>query len=203
MRYEVKLEGVQPVIMHDGYKGLLSTSPEKVEIATITGKRGKKTEVDEARVRELECQLSLWQNEKGEPTIPATAFRSCIENGARKLKKGAAVREGLIVLGDGIFVYDKNKYGTTVEELGRLTQFTVPVVVQRNRIMRTRAKFDKWQCTFEIDVDEALIDQQDLMDWLDIAGHRVGLGDWRPQKSGRFGMFEAWLAEKPTPQRSR
>ena len=203
MRYSVKLEGVQPLVVHDGFKGLDSSSPEKVEISTITGKRGNKTDADEARVRELECQLSLWLNESGEPTIPATAFRSCIENGARKLKQGPLVREGLIVLKDGDFVYDKEKYGATVAELGQKAQFTVPVVVQRNRIMRTRAKFDEWTCTFLIDVDDSLIDEHHLADWLDIAGHRVGLGDWRPQKSGRFGMFEAWLTAVPEKKPSR
>ena len=203
MRYDVKIEGIQPLVVHDGFKGLDSSSAQKVEISTLTGKRGTKTEADEARIRELECQLSLWLDESGVPTIPATAFRSCIENGARKLKQGPLVREGLIVLRDGNFVYDKEKYGTTVVELGQRAQFTVPVVVQRNRIMRTRAKFDEWTCEFQLDVDESLIDEHHLTDWLDIAGHRVGLGDWRPQKSGRFGMFEAWLTPIIVKQSSR
>ena len=40
------------------------------------------------------------------------------------------------------FDYDRERYGATMETLQHSTQFTVPVVVQRNRILRTRAKFD-------------------------------------------------------------
>ena len=89
------------------------------------------------------------------------------------------------------------KYGTGIEELGRSTQYTVPVVVQRSRILRTRAKFDiPWFCTFEVDVDDEQIDQSHLLEWLDIAGRQIGVGDWRPEKSGMFGRFSASDIEK-------
>ena len=88
------------------------------------------------------------------------------------------------------FVYDKEKYGSTLEELGRSAQYTVPVVVQRNRILRTRARFDTpWSCAFEADVDDGLIDESQLVEWLGIAGRQIGLGDWRPQTSGTHGRF--------------
>ena len=46
-----------------------------------------------------------------------------------------------------------------------------------------------WSCTFEVDVDDEVIDQSQLLEWLDIAGRQIGLGDWRPEKSGMFGRF--------------
>ena len=88
------------------------------------------------------------------------------------------------------FDYDRANYGTGFEELVRSTQHTVPVVAQRSRILRARAKIDTpWSCTFE--VDDEMIDQSQLLEWLDIAGRQVGLGDWRPEKSGMFGRFAA------------
>ena len=116
-------------------------------------------------------------------------IRSCIENAARKLKQGPQVREGMIVARVEEFTYDP-ALGTNREELGRGAQFTVPVVVQRNRVMRTRARFPAWSCTFICEVDSELVDQVQLETWLDIGGRRIGLGDWRPQKSGRHGRFE-------------
>ena len=115
--------------------------------------------------------------------------RAVIENGARKLKQGPQVREGLIVEKTEKFQYDK-KLGKTVEEVGEKAQFTVGVVVQRARILRTRAKFDEWACTFVVEVDDELVDKPQLEQWLDIGGRRIGLGDWRPQKSGHYGRFE-------------
>ena len=105
------------------------------------------------------------------------------------MKQGPKVREGLIVEQVTAFDYDK-KLGKTVDELSKSVQFTVGVVVQRARILRTRAKFDDWAVTFTVEVDPELVDKEQLASWLDIAGRRIGLGDWRPEKSGHYGRFE-------------
>ncbi len=190
MQYRITVSGVSSIIHHNGAAGLDTRSPVSREIATIAAKRGgNRTEADDDRLRELETQRSLWLDESGTPTIPATAIRATIESGARKRKQGPQVRGGLLVLST-VFDYDTEKYGTSIGELGRSTQYTVPVVVQRSRILRTRAKFDTpWSCTFEVVVDDEQIDQDHLLEWLDIAGRQVGLGDWRPEKSGMFGRF--------------
>lgn len=197
MQYRITVTGISPIIHHDGAAGLDTRSTLSREIAAIAAKRGgNRTEVDDDRLQELEAQRSLWLDESGAPSIPATAIRATIESGARKRKQGPQVRGGLVVLST-TFDYDREKYGTSIEELGRTTQFTVPVVVQRNRILRTRAKFDTpWSCTFEVDVDDELIDQSQLLEWLDIAGRQIGVGDWRPEKSGIYGRFTEPNIEK-------
>ena len=40
------------------------------------------------------------------------------------------------------------------------------------------------------DVDEELVDKAKLTAWLAVGGRRIGLGDWRPEKSGVFGRFD-------------
>ena len=190
MRYRIKINGTSPIIMHNGAAGLDSRSAANQEKAAIAKKRGSnRTESDDLRLMELECQTSLWLNGSGAPTVPEAALRAIIETGARKLKQGPQVREGLIVEGVEQFHYDES-LGTTVEELGKTVQFTVGVVVQRSRILRTRAKFDEWGVTFTVEVDDELVDAEQLAAWLDIAGRRIGLGDWRPEKSGHYGRFE-------------
>lgn len=190
MQYRITVNGISPIIHHNGAAGLDTRSAVSREIAAIAAKRGgNRTEPDDDRLRELEAQRALWLDESGAPAIPATAIRAAIEAGARKRKQGPQVRGGLMVVSTA-FAYDTEKYGTGVEELGRTTQYTVPVVVKNSRILRTRAKFDTpWSCTFEVEVDDELIDQSQLLEWLNIAGRQIGLGDWRPEKSGMFGRF--------------
>ena len=191
MFYEVQIRGTRPIIMHNGPAGLDTRSPANIEKAEITRKRGSnRTAADDARLQELECQIALWLDSKAAPTIAEGAIRSCIEKGARKLKQGDQVREGMMVDAVLSFDYDKERYGVAVEELGKTAQFTVPVRVGQNRIPRTRAKFDEWEATFRLETDEELVDQEQLARWLDIAGRRIGLGDWRPEKSGTYGRFE-------------
>ena len=195
MLFNVEIRGVRPIIHHSG-AGLDPKHPANIEKSDLTRKRGSnRTESDESRIAELECQLALWLDENGQPTIPAAALRSCIETASRKLQQGPQVREGLIVSEVQDFFYDRERYGNTLDKLATSTQYRVGVVVQRQRILRTRAKFDlPWGCRFALDCDDKLIDQQQLETWLDIAGQRIGLDDWRPEKSGgsvnrpRFGL---------------
>ena len=67
--------------------------------------------------RSLNAKPLLWLDASGAATIPAGAIRACIETGARKLKQGPQVREGLIVDSIDEFIYDRTRYGASVEEL--------------------------------------------------------------------------------------
>ncbi len=197
MQNRFRISGISALLMHNGAAGLDTRSPVSREIAAIAAKRGgNRTETDEERLHELECQRSLWLDAGGAPAIPAAAVRAAIETGARRRKQGPLVRGGLIVL-KTVFAYDRERYGATLEEIGSKAQYTVPVVVNRSRVNRTRAKFDPpWRCTVTVDVDEELIDREQLLEWLEIAGRQVGLGDWRPEKSGEFGRFNVELFEE-------
>ena len=188
MRYRIVIRGLSPIIQHNGAAGLDTRSATNLEIAEISRKKGSnRTEADDARLRQLECLKSLYVDQKGKVTIPEAALRAAIETGARKLKQGPQVREGLIV--ERVESFDCGLEGT-LDEIASQSAFTVPVVVQRARLLRTRAKFDEWSITFTVEVDDELVDHTQLSAWLDIAGRRIGLGDWRPEKSGHYGRFE-------------
>lgn len=190
MRYRFTLNGVSGLICHNGAAGLDKRSPVSLEIASIAAKKGgNRTETDDLRLRTLECQRSLYLDSEGRPTFPEAAIRRMIENAARKQKQGPLVREGLLV--ESVeFSYDEKRYGTDVEDVGENTAFVVPVVVQRQRIERTRAKFDPpWSMTVTVDTDDELVDAQKLAAWLEVGGRRIGLGDWRPERSGSYGRF--------------
>ncbi len=191
MLYVVTIMGIRPLLMHSG-AGIDPDHPANIEKEEILRRRSSpRTESETERLRALECQVSLWLDESDRPTIPDMAIRASIETAARRLRQGPQVREGLSVLPDTIFEYDEDRYGTTLDEIIKSTQFRVGVVVQRQRFLRTRARFDlPWSCTFQADCDDELVDQRQLETWLEIAGRRIGIGDWRPEKSGDFGRFE-------------
>jgi len=67
---------------------------------------------------------------------------------------------------------------------------TRPVVIQRNRVLKSMARIDKWKAVFKIVYSEQLIaDPQIIKTVLEEAGQRIGIGDFRPQKNGNFGTF--------------
>lgn len=190
MLYDVHITGIRPVIHNNG-GAVDKYLPANIQKAEITSQRHR-TEIEDAMVAQLDCQLALWLIPGTEtPTIPPTAIRAAIETAARKNKEGPLVREGLIVSEISGFDYDIARYGSGLADLSMTTQFRTGVVIQRQRVLKTRAMFDlDWGLRFVLDCDEELIEKRHLERWLDIAGRRIGIGDWRPEKSGDYGRFD-------------
>ena len=190
MRLEFTLAGVTAIIMHNGAAGLDTRSALSRQIAAITAKRGgNRTVVDDEELWKLECRRSLYLDAGGRPTLPEAALRRMIENGARKTRQGPLVREGLMIE-SVTFRYDTDRYGEDVEKLIKTTQFVAPVVVTK-RVLRCRAMFEcPWSVVGVADVDPELVDKDQLTAWLATGGRRIGLGDWRPEKSGHYGRFD-------------
>ena len=83
-----------------------------------------------------------------------------------------------------------------MEDWGKRCQYTVPVVVQRNRILRTRARFElPWSLEAHVFAATDLIAPERLRAWLEFAGQRIGLGDWCPERSGSHGRFRLDVLE--------
>ena len=197
MLFKCRIEGTSPIIMHST-AGLDPRSPWNIEKSEIAKKRGSnRTEVDDARLRELETLSGLYLDDRERPTIPGRMIRAALEGGARKIKEGPLVREGVVVRSVDKFEYDVRKYGRDLKSLCLKTQFTVDVRVSRARILKTRPKFDlPWAVEFTLDADDDLADAAHIERWLDLAGRRLGIGDWRPQCSGDYGTFEVASVRK-------
>ena len=199
LRFKITIEGESPLIHHCGLRGLDEFSEIKQRINQLAKYKGtNKTPDVVAELRQLETQNSIWTDGglEGPPILPTHAIRTCIEKGARTLRQGPQVRGGMTVI-DSEFHWDKS-LGETDSELAtrKEIQFSTPVVVNRSRIMRTRARFVEWGCTFSVIGDPELIDNQKLVNWLTIAGARIGLGDWRPACSGEYGRFRVTSIEE-------
>ena len=189
----IRLSGHEPgMLMHNLAMSLDVNHPSSRELADLTSRSPKEKKRPEvvARTQRLECLRSMYRDANDQPTLPAGMFRSAIEGAARKNKEGPLVRGGLFMLGPVTFEWDQTQ-GKTVEELADNEQvrFTTPVRVGQQRVLRTRALFNPWAAEFRVDIDDELIDVGRMQGWLELAGRRIGVGDWRPDKSGIYGQF--------------
>ena len=193
-QYRITINGDSPLITNDVIAGMDGTSEANIEKNILNRKKqSDRTESDEARIRELECFTSIWTTVRGEVGIPERALRTMIEQSARTLRQSPKVKRGLRVI-QSDFTYDTERYGTTKAEIAKNAQFTIPTGARGSggggKVNRTRAMFDlPWGCSFVVNTDEELVDAGQLEIWLDIGGRHIGLGDWRPDKSGVYGMF--------------
>jgi hypothetical protein len=68
--------------------------------------------------------------------------------------------------------------------------------VGQSKHIRVRPRFEKWSAVGTITVTEQSLKKEVLQDLLNVAGARVGIGDWRPgspSSPGPFGQFTATI----------
>jgi hypothetical protein len=53
-----------------------------------------------------------------------------------------------------------------------------------------RAMFECWEITFQVRYNAAFVSAEQIINLLELAGFAVGIGEWRPECDGNFGMFE-------------
>lgn len=151
--------------------------PVTRSVAEISGKR-KKTEADHLELARREFEGGLYLYENG-PGIPSGNMLRCIEDGARRIRKGKDVNRGIVPLED----YADLDYSGP-RDVDSLWQegywLRKGVGVGTSRVIRTRACFKDWQLSLAIEVDPEIWDIHQLSEVCGLAGKYAGLGDMRP-----------------------
>jgi hypothetical protein len=171
-KIEIEIEGLSPLLMNSP-KGLYESS----------GKGRKKTDIPS---HEESAERSAYRNKKGELYIPSYAVENCLIKSASGYKWGKKPLNSL--LAGAIRVNPEEILLGTKEYEIDLRKVTV----QRQGVIRARAKIPKWSVKFEIIyykkyLPAPLIEM--LSEVMEEAGIRVGLLDFRPACKGNFGTF--------------
>lgn len=179
----LRIQGVTPLVQHNGQLADPLNEIAK-RMKKVSGKKAK-TDADFEEMARLEFYGSLYVSD-GKVCIPGEVIEAALIGAARKSKKGQQAQYGLICNGVCDLDFpDKDKTPDELWQCGKY-RFTRPVRVQRNRVMRTRAKFDDWGSTLLIKYDDGAFNEAEIKDLVKVAGSVVGLCDWRP----KFGLFE-------------
>ena len=52
-----------------------------------------------------------------------------------------------------------------------------------------RGEFKQWKSTFTINYIEGIYSIEQIINFINLGGFTVGIGEWRPEKGGSFGRF--------------
>ena len=55
--------------------------------------------------------------------------------------------------------------------------------------IRYRGEFKEWNATFQVKYNASAISLEQLVNLFNLGGFACGLGEWRPEKGGAFGMY--------------
>lgn len=61
--------------------------------------------------------------------------------------------------------------------------------------IRYRGEFKKWSTTFRLRYNANVLSDEQIINLFNTAGFAIGVGEWRPQKDGSFGMFHVETTE--------
>ena len=55
--------------------------------------------------------------------------------------------------------------------------------------LRYRGEFKQWSAEFDVRYNASVISPAQIVNLFNVAGFSTGVGEWRPQKDGSYGMF--------------
>lgn len=176
-----RITGVVPLLMHNGQMAD-PLNPLARKLKEVTSKRNKTIADYEAMAR-LEWYGSLYVQDD-QVIIPGVNLERMMLDSARKRRKGKLVEAGLFCPEEYPLIYDGP---TDIDELWESGdyRFTVSVKLKGGRVIRTRAIFRDWALEFGVVFDPRLLNEGEVVNFLEYAGDYIGLGDWRP-RHGRF-----------------
>lgn len=186
--YTVTIEGIRPLLMHNGR--LCDPLDEHTKGLKAAAKQRNKSDEDHIRVARLEFEGGLYHDEKLGPLIPSDNLQAMIERGSTRRKLGKVFKAHVSVdmPPDANGFPLKYKGPRDIEGLwgNRAFVFSKGAKVGQSRVMRTRARFPTgWSVTFGVEVLVDGVSKSQLEQAITDAGLYEGLGDWRP----RYGRF--------------
>lgn len=170
---QITLVGDSPLITHawseKAKKQMLDKQMKK-------GKAGGK----EAKDPEKDYFDSLYHLEGGKFGFPVVAFKAAAVRAAGQMEgvKMTNARAAFHVVGEYAVIE-----GTPEprEDMVRVGMGTADI--------RYRGMFREWRTTLTIRYNESVLSLEQIISLFNLAGFGVGVGEWRPQRNGSYGMF--------------
>jgi len=197
---EFCVEGVMPLLLH------------RMEDSDLTkGGIRSNTPADPDDPRNV-AEKAAYRLPSGQVALPGTAFlRLMREAGANHKLKGmrkaakSLVPAAVIVLDDlcGLCLKDRKTPIMTFEVDSRSGVNNTT----HARVMIHRPKIHEWTCKVHLRINEKVLPEAFIRLLLSEGGEQIGIGSFRPEKGGSFGIFDvvSWEvvapAMKSTPAR--
>lgn len=168
----VSLAGDSPLICHAW------SQKAKQELLQKQMKKAKGAK--EAKNPERDFEESLYHHPEGGYGFPAVAFKSAAVDSCSHIAGVTKVeaRGAFHIIGDMVRI---NGTPTMREDMVRIGMGTADI--------RFRGEFKVWSATFVVRYNTNVLSPEQILNLFNTAGFAVGVGEWRPQKDGSFGMF--------------
>lgn len=170
-RMNITLVGDSPLICHKW------SDKAKQQMLDKQMKRAKQAK--EAKDPKKDFEDSLYKMGRGFG-FPSVAFKAAAVNACSHIEGVTKVAARGAFHIDGELVPIKGK-PTPREDMVRIAMGTADI--------RYRGEFKDWEANFDVRYNGNMISPEQICNMFQTAGFAVGVGEWRPQKNGSYGMF--------------
>ena len=188
---QVPIVGVTPLIMHRFDEKSKRQMDEAAEAEKGLKQGGKKKNIADPK-EDYENSIYYLSNGK-DYGFPALAFKAAMVSAAYRAygKKMTIANSAFQVLADDsetglVKINGTPRMREDMVRIGGITKVASP---------RYRAEFPTWSAIITIKYLADIVSESELVGYLNAAGFSVGIGEWRPEKSGDKGMFEVLASE--------
>lgn len=189
-KISVNIEGITSLITHRW--------SEKAKKLMLDNMTGNKTKARELRNPIMDFITSAYWLTEQPAEYTEEAFQKAIDSGARfgfpstAFKKSAAtaafrskITKDVVSTLATFFIEDE-----FVEIVGTpIMREDMVTVGMGGADLRYRAEFPEWKATLNITYNADIITSTQLVNLFNLAGFATGIGEWRVEKKGQYGMF--------------
>lgn len=169
---EIDIVGDSPLICH--------AWSEKAKREMLDKQMKKAKTAKEAKDPTADFRACLYIRDDGKYGFPAAAFKSAAVDACSSVDGITKVeaRGAFHIVGDLPEIYGEPN---PREDMVRVGMGTADI--------RYRAEFREWRARIRIRFNANVLSAEQIVNLFNTAGFAVGIGDWRPQKDGSYGMF--------------
>lgn len=140
----------------------------------------KAKQAKEAKDPQRDFQESLYAHPEGGYGFPAVAFKSAAVDACSHVDGLTKVeaRGAFHIQGDMVKINGEPRIR---EDMVRIAMGTADI--------RFRGEFPVWSAKIDIRYNARVLSEDQIMNLFNVGGFAIGVGEWRPQKDGSFGMF--------------
>jgi hypothetical protein len=172
-RATLKIVGDSPLIVHAW------SHKAKQEMLDKQMKKGKTAK--EAKSPERDYEEAFYRLPDGKPGFPTIAFKQAAVSAGGRFSDGLKMTE----LRGAFFIEGElaEIVGTPNprEDMVRVGMGTADI--------RFRPEFKEWSTTLQIKYNADAVSIDQIVNIFNLAGFGVGVGEWRPERDGQYGMF--------------
>jgi hypothetical protein len=176
----VPIVGTAPLIVNK-----FSEKAKRQMLDAMQGRKNPKQPKDP----EADYTAALYRTKDGGYGFPAIGFKAATVSAARFFGKDVtmtSLRQCLFFNG----VLTEADPQSLVEIVGEPhMREDVVTVGMKGHDLRYRPEFSEWSAMLEVVYVKSMLSMDSVLSLIDAAGLGVGVGEWRPEKSGDFGTF--------------